>query len=610
MKVWKKVLSIALCFALFVSLMPSVMLAEGAAEKITVTLRVEGANGTSLFNESFEVESMVYDEVLEDYFPITVFQFMKSPEVVAEGFRFDYQLGAWGPFITSVMGVQPPPPTIVVEGNYEIGEHGVSWMYNLNGSPANFGAGTQTLTNGNIVLWFLDPWENFEWGFPRPIPMPAPRRPSGGGGSQPAPTPTPIITPVPTPTPAPIFTDSTFNDIPADFWGKPAVEFVVERGLFAGVWENQFVPDGSMTRAMVATVMQRMSSKFSASNTASIEENWYDGAMQWAVEAGILAGTHQGLEPNANVTREQLATILWRYSESPSASGGIDVQNASDWAIDSMRWAVERGIMRGDSAGLLNPHNYATRIEVAVIMQRYIERVLETPDLDAIRADVAEFLMSNNPNPSISSIGGDWIIYGLAKNNLLSEDYKTIYRQNVGEIVRTNNGVLSEDRYTEYARVAIALSAAGFDARNIEGHNLLAPLLNHERVERQGINGPIFALMALGENEHYRDSIISKQLDNGMFAFSGMQGSPDITAMAIQALGKCEASERAADALEKANITSTESFAQAIIAFGILERDIPQSWIDGLLAGYERSRGFNNNAMSTEQAFIALGYLK
>ena len=681
MKIWKKVLSMAVCFALIVTLLPVVACASGG----TVRVRVEGYETTIVSQTSVEV---IEGENLID---ILVRLFNKNgatytllddgtylSKVNEFGYVEDETAGSRG-WMYKVNGTAPwdgmsdyyPTAGDDIEVYYQYDYN--SQVYGNLNSTAKTAYTNETVSftlEANKEEWFwVGPGEwdydftitsissectiridgvntnvspdsggEFELSFNKVGThkvsafrdsdndglndlthnycfVTVKSRPSGGGLSgggsvvtQPPSTEAPEETPAPSAPAVPVYRQGQFNDIQNNYWGAPAVEFAITRGLFNGVSDNEFAPDENMTRAMVATVLQRAT--FSETiETIVVGGNWYDEAMQWAVENELLVGTDNGLEPETSVTREQLVTILWRYSGKPGVPSDSDVQGTSEWAVPAMQWAIQQGIIDGDDNGQLNPQKNATRIEVAIIMQRYIENFLETPDISAIVTDTAEYLMKKNPNPSVGAVGGDWVVYGLAKNGKLSEEYKTIYLKNMGEYVTTSNGILSANKYTEYARVVLALSACGIDSKNIEGHDLASHLLDYEKVAKQGINGEIYALIALGDNEQHRNSILSKQLENGMFTLGGDKGELDITAMAIQALGKCEASDKAANALEKANFTSTESYAQAIIAFGGSGRDIPQAWIDGLLARYEKGKGFNNNEMTTEQAFIALMYL-
>ncbi len=164
------------------------------------------------------------------------------------------------------------------------------------------------------------------------------------------------------PTPA----SETYQDVEEGSWYEEAVTYVVEAGLFQGTGENTFAPTLPMTRGMIMTVLAR----YDGTDTDG-GDKWYDKGMAWAMEKGISDGTR----PEGNVTREELAVLLWRYAGSPEAQKSLesfpDGEQASNWATAALQWAVEQGILAGKNGGLLDPHGTATRAEVAIILMRY-----------------------------------------------------------------------------------------------------------------------------------------------------------------------------------------------------------------------------------------------
>lgn len=160
-----------------------------------------------------------------------------------------------------------------------------------------------------------------------------------------------------------------FIDIDSSHWGNEAVVFSTSREIFAGTSENTFTPEGSMTRAMVWTVVARLNGVDTAEG-----DTWYEAGQKWAVKAGISDGTN----PDGTVTREQLAAMLYRYAGEPAVSGTIsgfvDGDKVSDWAEDAMLWATTNGIIAGMEDGMLNPQGTATRVQVAAIMMRFIKQ--------------------------------------------------------------------------------------------------------------------------------------------------------------------------------------------------------------------------------------------
>ena len=162
----------------------------------------------------------------------------------------------------------------------------------------------------------------------------------------------------------------TFGDVSSDHWGASAIDFATSRELFAGTAENEFSPEGQMTRAMIWSVLARYEG---ADTQGASGSDWYAGPQQWAIENGISDGTMA----NSSMTREQLAAMLYRYSGSPAVSGTVgdynDAATISSWARDAMVWAVQQGLITGMDEDTLSPQGTATRTQVAAILQRFIE---------------------------------------------------------------------------------------------------------------------------------------------------------------------------------------------------------------------------------------------
>ena len=158
-----------------------------------------------------------------------------------------------------------------------------------------------------------------------------------------------------------------FTDVADDFWGKEAIDAVVEQGLMTGTSETTFAPNATTTRAMLMTILARMDG---VDTTGS--DPWYAKGMEWAVAEGISDGTN----PEATITREQLAVMLYRYAGSPESSGTAldcaDADQISDWAYMAMHWAVSNGIISGKGNDTLDPQGSATRAEVAQMLYRFV----------------------------------------------------------------------------------------------------------------------------------------------------------------------------------------------------------------------------------------------
>lgn len=281
-------------------------------------------------------------------------------------------------------------------------------------------------------------------------------------------------------------------------------------------------------------------------------------------------------------------------------------------------------------------------------------------ELNSAIYDTAEYVMQTVENPSVDSIGGEWAVLALARSGIdIPQSYIDNYYKTVEEYVKECEGVLHEKKYTEYSRVIIALSSIGADPKNVSGYNLLTPLGDFENTIWQGINGPIWALIALDcknyempENKSakiqatrqmYVDEILSRQLSCGGWSLNGSGGSneigdPDITAMALQALSKYLHQSDVKNAVEKAvlflsNIQdenggyqsfsgiNCESIAQVIVALCELDIDLDDSrfvkngvtLLDNLMSYYKKGNGFVHtsqgdgvNQMSTEQALYSM----
>ena len=166
-----------------------------------------------------------------------------------------------------------------------------------------------------------------------------------------------------------------FADVPDSYWGADAVDFATSRELFNGTSETAFTPDGNMTRAMIVTVLAR----YEGVDT-STGDTWYDAGRNWAMEAGISDGT----DMDGTLTREQLATMLYRYAQSKGQGFAgtwafqldySDADAVSDYAYEAMCWTTMHGIINGMGDGSLAPQGQATRAQVATMLMRFITTI-------------------------------------------------------------------------------------------------------------------------------------------------------------------------------------------------------------------------------------------
>lgn len=268
----------------------------------------------------------------------------------------------------------------------------------------------------------------------------------------------------------------------------------------------------------------------------------------------------------------------------------------------------------------------------------------------------ARWLMNEVPHPGYGSLGGEWLILGLARSGLdIPREYLEGYRETVAAYTAQLGGKLHERKYTEYSRVILAWTAIGEDAHDVGGYNLLEPLADFEKTVFQGINGAVFALLALDSGNYdipeaqpgcvqatrdgYVGYLVDAQTSDGGWALTGDTADIDLTAMTLQALAKyqdrpdvAEAVRRGLDLLsqrqnEDGGYTaygsqSSETIAQVIVALtelGISPEDaafvkngvtLPQRLLSFRTAdgGFRHTleEGSEADQMATEQAFYAM----
>ena len=269
----------------------------------------------------------------------------------------------------------------------------------------------------------------------------------------------------------------------------------------------------------------------------------------------------------------------------------------------------------------------------------------------------AAYMVSAVKSPEVGSIGGEWAIIGLARSGYtVPTNYYEDYYARVEKYVKNCSGVLHERKYTEYSRVILALTAIGRDPSKVAGYNLLMPLGDFEKTIWQGMNGPIWALIALDSGNYdipknpaaktqatrqlYIDEIVTNQKKDGGWSLTDTGDSDvDITAMALQALAKYQDQKAVKSATDKAldylsdvqdskggyaswGTTNVESVAQVVVALCELGIDLGDSRFvknghtltENLLSFRQSNGGFyhvldgsdGNNQMSAEQGFYAL----
>ena len=172
----------------------------------------------------------------------------------------------------------------------------------------------------------------------------------------------------------------SFTDVAADSWYAPAVSYVAGNGLMSGMGDGSFAPAQPLTRAMLAQILYNHAGRPAAAGSAFTDVApgaWYESAVGWASARGIVGGFGGGIfGPGRNITREQLAVMLWRYAGMPSAGGELafdDAADAGSYALEALRWAVGSGILSGKGGGVLDPKGQATRAEAAQMLMGFLE---------------------------------------------------------------------------------------------------------------------------------------------------------------------------------------------------------------------------------------------
>ena len=246
---------------------------------------------------------------------------------------------------------------------------------------------------------------------------------------------------------------------------------------------------------------------------------------------------------------------------------------------------------------------------------------------NALAEQTAALLLEKNPEPIPGPLGGEWLVLGMCRLGYdLPEGWIDGYRQKLERYVTDCGGILHDRKYTEYSRVILTVTAMGDDARNVAGYDLTAPLEDYEQTIFQGVNGAIYALLALDSGnygseairERYIAHILEKELPDGGWCMMGDVPEADVTAMALQALAKYRdredvgaAVERGLKVLEAAEYTTSEAVSQTIVA--LCELGMPADEKVKLLLTYQTEAGDFRHVMdgdadvlSTEQAFYAL----
>lgn len=267
---------------------------------------------------------------------------------------------------------------------------------------------------------------------------------------------------------------------------------------------------------------------------------------------------------------------------------------------------------------------------------------------------IADRQIKEVPNPTHASAGGEWTVMGLARAGKITNDYKNTYKKNLKKVLEDSKGVLSTRTYTDYSRTVIALTSIGENPYNFYGYDVISLLAEYDNVVKQGLNGVVYALIALecgdysvspksgydgrkGSKEKYKESLMAAELSDGGWALLGRKADVDMTAIAIQALSpyynKDSKVKKAVDngleilsskqktdgdfeSMGSENCESCSQVLTAISSLGISVKDKRfvknnHTVLDGLMKYYsdgafKHTEKGKVNQMATDQAFYSM----
>lgn len=293
----------------------------------------------------------------------------------------DYVEGSSG-YIISIDGVN----------EFDHGDNS-GWMFTVDGEHINTGSSSTLLTDDATIVWFYTDNYTMEKGsesFSAPLGVP------------------PVIVKKDeeeieevkeeikeeekteeeiTEPEGPEFTENTYSDVKKDDWYYNSVKYAYENNLMQGTGSG-FEPDAKMTRAMLVTVLYRLESPTEKSKTSDFTDievgAWYEDSVLWAAENGIVSGmSDTEFAPNQELSREQMAVILYRYANSiginTDADSNLDKysdkEEISDWAVDALIWANSVSLINGMDDDKMSPNSSATRAQIATILMRFCEMI-------------------------------------------------------------------------------------------------------------------------------------------------------------------------------------------------------------------------------------------
>lgn len=307
--------------------------------------------------------------------------------------------------------------------------------------------------------------------------------------------------------------------------------------------------------------------------------------------------------------------------------------------------------------------NIISFVLTAVMICTNVVISFASDNIDDVVNGAAKYIYNTVKEPQVGSIGGEWAVIGLSRSGYdVPDEYYQNYFSRVKSYVKACEGTLSDKKYTEYSRVVLALTAIGKDPTNVGGYNLLMPLGDYDKTVWQGLNGPVWALIALDSGNYeipnntdcttqatrdmYINKILESQLLDGGFSLvssgNDQKSDPDMTGMVLQALSKYQDRVDVKEATEKALLClskmqsddggysswgskNSESTIQVMVA--LCELGIPidderfvkngVSLLDNILGYYSEENGFSHtndgsgsNIMASEQGLYGVAAVK
>ncbi|WP_152393482.1 S-layer homology domain-containing protein [Paenibacillus guangzhouensis] len=367
-------------------------------------------------------------------------------------------------------------------------------------------------------------------------------------------------------------------------WAAEAIR-EASRNHFVSGSEGQFNPQATVTRAefakMLALVLglEPTSDQAIAFKDVKITD-WFYPYVNAAYQAGFIKGDGNQFRPNDKLTREQMAVILYKSLGLQAADQSValqDLAQVSTWAKAEVQAVIAHGVITGannrfepagqvtrEMATVVAMRSYQYKKDHAVTSQPKPEQTTKpvqdaSPSLkDQVKQQIsktAAFMQKTITDPVIGTLGGDWTVFGLARSGISVPDaYYAKYYANVEKIMKEQTGKLHAVKYTEYDRVILGLTAIGKNVDQVAGYNLREWLADYNTLIKQGINGPIFALIALDSKSYdipvvpsvktqttrelLIDFILKREIAGGGWALGekATTPDPDITSMAIQGL--------------------------------------------------------------------------